>query len=458
VTGVVHSRSYLRNECPDGVELIWGDLERPSSISSSIEHADAVVHCAWDPRQDSPERYTQNNVEGTVDLLRSAISAGVLRFIHISSVAVYGSVPRSDGRAFDEESEIIAEDDALDVYPRTKALLERRLREVAQEGDTKLCIVRPGLLYGHGRPPAKRLVSVGGRGYALLFGDSQNHLPYIHVDDVASLVVRCLDPDSPDIVNAVPTQILSSNDFANRWSENQDSPVRIVRLPLPIARFVALSGYRAKRVLGRPAFRPNVAYQMTTATRNVRYDASLASTLGWTDRCTALDRSQHSTELDGPVMMSSKGRVGRRRVLAVASGGGHWIQLLRLAPALADHEIHFVSVSEGDRDQIPFGLFHVVPDANRWDRVKVVRLAVRMALLVLAVRPHVVLTTGALPGWFAIVLGRLVGARTIWLDSIANASQMSMSGESANRFADVWLTQWPHLAQDDGPEYAGSVL
>jgi nucleoside-diphosphate-sugar epimerase len=292
VIGVVHSHAYRRDECQEGIELSWGDLERPSSITASIERSDAVIHCAWDPRQNPPDRYRQNNVDGAVDLLRSAMSAGVRRFIHISSVAVYGSVPRSDGRQFDEASETIAEDDPLDVYPRTKALLERRLRDVAQEGsDTELCIVRPGLLYGHGRPPAKRLVSMGGRSYALLFGDSLNHLPYVHVDDVASLVVRCLDPDSPEIVNAVPTQILSSYDFADAWSENQDSPVTVVRLPLPIARFVALSGYRAKKAMGRPALRPNVTYQMTTATRDVQYDASLALTLGWIDRVTALDRS-----------------------------------------------------------------------------------------------------------------------------------------------------------------------
>jgi UDP-N-acetylglucosamine:LPS N-acetylglucosamine transferase len=157
-------------------------------------------------------------------------------------------------------------------------------------------------------------------------------------------------------------------------------------------------------------------------------------------------------------MTSIECRITRRRVLAVASGGGHWVQLLRLAPALADHEVHFVSVSADYRDQIPFGSFHVVPDATRWDRVRMVRLALRMAVLVLAVRPQVVVTTGAAPGLLAIVLGRLVGARTIWLDSIANASRISMSGESANRFADVWLTQWRHLAEGDGPEYAGSVL
>ena len=134
------------------------------------------------------------------------------------------------------------------------------------------------------------------------------------------------------------------------------------------------------------------------------------------------------------------------------------MQLLRLAPALAEHNVHFVTVSADYLEQIPFGSFHSVPDATRWDRARMVRLAVHMAWLVLTIRPHVVVTTGAAPGWLAITFGRLAGARTIWIDSIANASRMSMSGESANRAADVWLTQWPHLARDEGPEYAGSVL
>ena len=70
----------------------------------------------------------------------------------------------------------------------------------------------------------------------------------------------------------------------------------------------------------------------------------------------------------------------------------------------------------------------------------------------------VVLSTGAAPGYFAILFGRLVGARTIWLDSIANVEQVSMSGQMVRRHADLWLTQWPHLAHEDGPECAGRVF
>lgn len=73
-------------------------------------------------------------------------------------------------------------------------------------------------------------------------------------------------------------------------------------------------------------------------------------------------------------------------------------------------------------------------------------------------RPDVVVTTGAAPGYLAIRLGKLLGARTIWIDSVANADELSMSGRRALQQADVCITQWEHLADRDGPHYYGSVF
>jgi hypothetical protein len=72
--------------------------------------------------------------------------------------------------------------------------------------------------------------------------------------------------------------------------------------------------------------------------------------------------------------------------------------------------------------------FYVIPDATRWDRWGVLRLAARIARILLQERPQVVVSTGAAPGCIALVLGRLLGARTIWLDSIANVERLSLAG------------------------------
>ena len=168
-----------------------------------------------------------------------------------------------------------------------------------------------------------------------------------------------------------------------------------------------------------------------------------------------------------------------RRVLAVASGGGHWIQLRRLRPAWAGCAVTYVTTRAGYRDEVahdveenarggagdgagaPPPRFFVVPDAHRWQFARLLRQFAAVAWIMLRTRPHAVVTTGAAPGYFAVRLGRLLGARTVWVDSIANAEELSLSGQQAGPHLDLWLTQWEHLAAPEGtpgPHHRGAVL
>ena len=148
----------------------------------------------------------------------------------------------------------------------------------------------------------------------------------------------------------------------------------------------------------------------------------------------------------------------RDKVLAVASSGGHWVQLRRVTPAFADSEVVYVTVIDSYRSQVPENKFYTVHDATRWNKVGLIVLALQLAWIIVKEKPDVVISTGAAPGYFAILLGRLFRAKTIWIDSMANIEELSMSGSRVGRYADLWLTQWPHLARSEGPHYAGGVL
>lgn len=150
-----------------------------------------------------------------------------------------------------------------------------------------------------------------------------------------------------------------------------------------------------------------------------------------------------------------------RRILAVASGGGHWVQLLRLRPAFEGWAVTWVTVDcayAADVVGTPKSRFRVINDATRWNKVALLWMALRLLWIVVRERPDVVISTGAAPGYFALRFGRWLGSRTIWIDSIANAEQLSLSGSRVGRFADLWLTQWEHLARPQGPRFAGAVL
>lgn len=147
----------------------------------------------------------------------------------------------------------------------------------------------------------------------------------------------------------------------------------------------------------------------------------------------------------------------KKKVLAVASGGGHWVQLLRLRPAFEGLQVEYVSTNSGYQADVQ-GMLHVVTDANMWQKIKLIKMFVEVAWIVLSQRPDIVITTGAAPGFAAIMFGKIFGAKTIWLDSIANSEEMSSSGQKIKFFADVWLTQWPHLADESGLECWGAVI
>lgn len=149
------------------------------------------------------------------------------------------------------------------------------------------------------------------------------------------------------------------------------------------------------------------------------------------------------------------------KILAVASAGGHWIQLLRLQPAFDGHKVFYITTLQKPDDcGVTQGAsVSIVRDASRTDKIGLVFLLAQLLLAVLKIRPTVVITTGAAPGLLALRIGKLFGARTIWIDSIANIDELSLSGRLAEPYADLWLTQWPHLVgKYTGLQHFGAVL
>jgi UDP-N-acetylglucosamine:LPS N-acetylglucosamine transferase len=145
------------------------------------------------------------------------------------------------------------------------------------------------------------------------------------------------------------------------------------------------------------------------------------------------------------------------KVLAIASIGGHWIQLLRLKPAFNNVNLEFVSTNECCATMVPEHTFYAVPDSNRSNKLDLLKSFWNISKLLVKTRPDAIITTGAAPGLMGIIAGKLLGIKTIWIDSIANIDELSMSGKIAMRFADRVYTQWPHLANSK-VLYNGSVL
>ena len=145
------------------------------------------------------------------------------------------------------------------------------------------------------------------------------------------------------------------------------------------------------------------------------------------------------------------------KVVAIASAGGHWIQLLRLKPAYEAADLIYISTEKSFAETVKEHRFYTVPDANRWNKMLLLKMAVEVFKIIRREKPDVVISTGAAPGLLGIIAGKTIGAKTIWIDSIANVEQLSLSGKLASRVASRTYTQWPHLASG-AILYNGNVL
>ena len=147
-----------------------------------------------------------------------------------------------------------------------------------------------------------------------------------------------------------------------------------------------------------------------------------------------------------------------KKVMAVASIGGHWIQLLRIARPMEEHyEMVYVSTHQRCATMVKGQKFCQIGNFSRSNAWKLLPSFFKALKTIHQEKPDAIITTGAAPGLVYLLAGKLLGRKTIWIDSIANAEHLSASGRIASKFASRTYTQWKDLATGK-IQYAGNVL
>ena len=121
-----------------------------------------------------------------------------------------------------------------------------------------------------------------------------------------------------------------------------------------------------------------------------------------------------------------------KKVLAVASIGGHWIQLLRIARSLETYyEVVYMSTHPKCGTMVGDRRFYTIMDFSRWNAWKMIPCAFKILAFLVREHPSAIITTGAAPGLLTVIIGRMIGIKTIWVDSVANVNKMSACGRLA---------------------------
>lgn len=131
------------------------------------------------------------------------------------------------------------------------------------------------------------------------------------------------------------------------------------------------------------------------------------------------------------------------KVLLVASAGGHFEQLLQLLPALDGHDLVFVTDDRNPpRGGLPGPVHYLTKSQRDW---RVLRNLAEAWRLLRREQPRVIVSTGAGCAVPVFLVGRLLGCRTLFIETFSAVRRPSLTGRLLYRVADVFVYQWEGL-------------
>ncbi len=223
-------------DLPNGAaDVLVGDLDGSTDWRSAVEGAYAVVHCAArvhllnDPEANPLAAFRLANCEGTVNLARQAASAGVRRFVFLSSIKVNGESTRA-GLPFRAEDPPAP----LDPYGISKNEAEIALRRISSETGMEVVVIRPPLVYGPGvKANFRSMLEWIHRGIPLPLGAITNRRSFVAIDNLIDLIATTLfHPNASGRTFLVSDgEDLSTTDLLRRVACALGRPARLLSVP-----------------------------------------------------------------------------------------------------------------------------------------------------------------------------------------------------------------------------------
>ncbi len=216
-----------------------------------VIHTAARAHVMNESNADPLAEFRRVNVRGTLDLATQAASAGVRRFLFISSIGVNGA--ETSARPYSATDEPKQQS----AYAVSKYEAELGLQALATQTGMEVVIVRPPLVYGLGAPGNfGSLLRWLKRGVPLPLGAvTHNRRSFVALDNLVDLLVTCIDhPAAANQTFLVSDgEDLSTADLLRRLGQAMNKPARLFPVPpslLQLGANILGKGDMAQRLLG----------------------------------------------------------------------------------------------------------------------------------------------------------------------------------------------------------------
>lgn len=248
------------------IEIAIGDLTDEASLVRATEGVERVFHCAaqvldWGPSQ----VFEEANVRGTTWLLRASRAAGVRRFVHFSSIAVFGT---PSPPYFDDASPF---GDGRDAYTKTKVRSEEAVAPFVAEG-MDVVVLRPAVVYGPRGTWLEQPLAMIEQGKMALLGGGRGTCHPCYIENLVDAALLAAEhPAAKGRAYIVgDDDPITFKQYFDAVAALADRPPITRSVPLALARAVAVgmeAGAKAVRASGRPLLTRTAIDMVTTESR-----------------------------------------------------------------------------------------------------------------------------------------------------------------------------------------------
>lgn len=231
VRAAVRSSSAVLEELHhDHLEIVRGDLSNATDLKSMVKGIDYVFHLAR-ANAKTWQEYLQREVDPVRPLADACLAAGVKRLIYTGTIDSYYAGAKAG--TITEQTPLDPKIGRRNYYARAKAEAESILMEMHRNKRLPLVIFRPGIVIGRrGNPFHWGVGKWISEGLCDVWGDGNNKLPFVLVEDVAAALVRSMKVPGIEgrSFNLIDVPLLTANDYLNELE--QQSGMRLaVRHP-----------------------------------------------------------------------------------------------------------------------------------------------------------------------------------------------------------------------------------
>lgn len=291
--------SWLPVEYSEKCEIVQADLTDSTASDRAVEGCDIVIHAASASTGSVPYLFTCN-VIGTQNLLSSIEKNRIQKFVHISSLAVYGVQHLKRNDVLNETCPLEQNAHLRDPYTYSKVAQEDLVRDTFAQSETPLVVIRPGVIYGPHRPIITGRVGIQLGSLLIRMGNGKK-LPYTYVENCAdAIVAAAFAPDANGkVINIIDDSLPSSRQLIRAQKRKSKRPF-VLRIPrCMIAPLSWLNEWYSRKSNGQV---PMVLsrYKSNAMWKRLTYDNSLAKTvLQWNPKVSleeGIEKALGSTE------------------------------------------------------------------------------------------------------------------------------------------------------------------